>query len=717
MDKNPLTPESEIGQVVNIKLKRSIKQGWFGKAYAGGGTDTRHEAGAILNAFRDTTQISVLGYTNNINRSGFGISDVQRIGGFQRSGFNNLNIYSDGGISIDGVSFGGTGQGLQRSTGGGFNFNNQYGKKVTMNLQYFYGQINSEFENKTNQQRFFRDTVLTTLSTSAPQTVSMNHRLGGLIRWAIDSFTNLTFRPGITVSNSRNENVGITQTSENYRGKINDSRVGTNGKGGNQNAAFNLYVVRTFRKKGRSLNFTTDFSNVANDAQNYTNGIYTTFRNGFAEDSLVNQLRRTIGDNLSSNTYIYFTEPLTSKLSLVVNNTTYYTKQKNAIDFLNRDNISGKYEDYVDQFSNTISRDGWRNTTTTALNYRYKKFSVRGGLNLLAANFNNRFTRNPAVDQRFNFLYPSLNISTGTLNFSYYASAQEPDATNLQEIIDVSNRFYQQYGNPNLKPTYTHSFSLNYSKFYPTSGSSIIAGANGGVTNDAVIRQVTIDRDGIQTTRPINVDGTYRVNGNISYGYQYKINKDFRFSTRLLLFGGLNKSIISINGLRSGQTNYNLNPQMTLLLNYKDKIEINERYYENYRKTNYDKGSIYKDLFVRTQFSETELVIRMPKHFVWENLITYTYNPQVASGIRKSNVRWNAGLNYLFLKDEQGQLKFSVFDLLNQNISVYRTVSENYVADTQNSTLKRYFMLTFTYNLRNFSPGKVGGKDRGMFLF
>jgi hypothetical protein len=107
----------------------------------------------------------------------------------------------------------------------------------------------------------------------------------------------------------------------------------------------------------------------------------------------------------------------------------------------------------------------------------------------------------------------------------------------------------------------------------------------------------------------------------------------------------------------------------------------------------------------------------MPKHVVWENLINYNFNPQVSPGIRKSSVRWNAAVSYLFLKEEKGQLKFSVFDLLNQNISVYRVTSENSVVDIQNSTLTRYFMLSFIYNLRTFSGGKVGGKDRGGFFW
>ncbi len=78
---------------------------------------------------------------------------------------------------------------------------------------------------------------------------------------------------------------------------------------------------------------------------------------------------------------------------------------------------------------------------------------------------------------------------------------------------------------------------------------------------------------------------------------------------------------------------------------------------------------------------------------------------------------WNAGVNYLFLKGEKGQLKLSVFDLLNRNISVYRYTTENSIFDSQTTTLQRYFMLSFIYNIRTLVPGKIGGKERSFFLF
>ncbi len=53
-------------------------------------------------------------------------------------------------------------------------------------------------------------------------------------------------------------------------------------------------------------------------------------------------------------------------------------------------------------------------------------------------------------------------------------------------------------------------------------------------------------------------------------------------------------------------------------------------------------------------------------------------------------------------KSRKGELKASVFDLLKQNRSIIRNVTDSYVQDVRNEVLTQYFMLTFTYNLRNF---------------
>jgi hypothetical protein len=44
----------------------------------------------------------------------------------------------------------------------------------------------------------------------------------------------------------------------------------------------------------------------------------------------------------------------------------------------------------------------------------------------------------------------------------------------------------------------------------------------------------------------------------------------------------------------------------------------------------------------------------------------------------------------------------SVFDALSENISVQRNITEVYFEDVQTEVLRRYFMLSFIYNLRKF---------------
>jgi hypothetical protein len=49
-----------------------------------------------------------------------------------------------------------------------------------------------------------------------------------------------------------------------------------------------------------------------------------------------------------------------------------------------------------------------------------------------------------------------------------------------------------------------------------------------------------------------------------------------------------------------------------------------------------------------------------------------------------------------------GEITLSVFDLLDQNKNIVRNVSDSYFEDLRTNQLSRFFMLAFTYNLRNF---------------
>ena len=53
-------------------------------------------------------------------------------------------------------------------------------------------------------------------------------------------------------------------------------------------------------------------------------------------------------------------------------------------------------------------------------------------------------------------------------------------------------------------------------------------------------------------------------------------------------------------------------------------------------------------------------------------------------------------------ENQRGEIELTAFDVLGQNTNVSRNVSSVFVEDIQTQVLQQYFMLTFTYNLRQF---------------
>jgi hypothetical protein len=546
----------------------------------------------------------------------------------------------------------------------------------------------------------------------------MNHRIGGSVIWKADSFTTVTFRGGVTLTKNESENISSSSSINNFKDPINNSGMTVDSKGKGRDFSQNIYLTRNFRKKGRYLTISTDVSANRNNANQYNDGINTFYESGQARDSLINQLRQNAGSNTRGNINASFSEPLGKKWSSRISHSAEYINQQNDIDFFLKDMANGSYSIFSLPLSNGYEKKGWKNTTSIEASYRGKKVTITPGVNFFRLDYNNHFVKNAAISQHIANIYPYLNLRMGIFNISYRVNTSEPRAEDLQPVIDISNPLYQQYGNPGLQPTINHNVSLNAYKYNPKDGSSYSFYVSGSFSQDAVLRETTFDNSkGVQTSRPVNVNGVRSFYSYLNYNYQYKVNKDFRLSVRPGINFNYNKGLLSVNNTRSWYTNINASPSMGIGLNYKDKIELNQRYTMNIRQSDYDNKASYKDVNIVSHSSESEVVLRWPKHIVWESLLNYNYNPQVSAGLRKSSVRWNAGVNYLFLKEDKGQLKVSVFDLLGQNVSVNTYTSENYVTDIQTTTLTRYFMLSFIYNIRTFSGGKVGGKERSFMLF
>jgi hypothetical protein len=89
----------------------------------------------------------------------------------------------------------------------------------------------------------------------------------------------------------------------------------------------------------------------------------------------------------------------------------------------------------------------------------------------------------------------------------------------------------------------------------------------------------------------------------------------------------------------------------------------------------------------------------LPKGFYFSSDFSYHLNGQQAAGFDAKTSLWDASLSKQVLHYNRGEIKFSAHDLLNQNVGISRNTNQNYVEDSRVNNLKRYFMLSFTYNL------------------
>jgi hypothetical protein len=87
--------------------------------------------------------------------------------------------------------------------------------------------------------------------------------------------------------------------------------------------------------------------------------------------------------------------------------------------------------------------------------------------------------------------------------------------------------------------------------------------------------------------------------------------------------------------------------------------------------------------------------------FIQTDLTNQSYRG-LTDGFNQNYWLWNGSVGKKFLKNQNGELKFSVFDILKQNQSITRNTDAAYVEDIQNQVLQQYFMLTFSYKLKNF---------------
>jgi hypothetical protein len=201
---------------------------------------------------------------------------------------------------------------------------------------------------------------------------------------------------------------------------------------------------------------------------------------------------------------------------------------------------------------------------------------------------------------------------------------------------------------------------------------------------------------GTQITSPVNLDGDWSLRSFLTYGLPFglvgsnlNLTSGFTYSRTPGLIQG-DQSIANSYAMSAGAVvSSNISPDVDFTLSYTGNYTISRYSQQPLSNSNY---------FYHTAGVRINLIFL--DGIVLRNDVNNTLYTGLAGGYNQDIVIWNVGLGKKFFSDQRGEVRLSANDILNQNKSVSRTITDSYVQDTQTQVLSRYFMLAFTYTLR-----------------
>ncbi len=701
-------------KTINLKLKKDKKKGAFGKVNAGIGTGERYQGKVNVNSFKGARQTSMIGTGNNTNAEGFSFMDILNFTGAMsqlKNGGGNINLNISADDPLAGL-LGGNNSGINTTWGGGINYNNIIGTKTDFQSNYFYSRFNPK--RISNIQRQYFSPANLYKQNSFTDNINNTHRLNFSADYQIDSFRSLKIAPNFSYQKTSNATTSDYSTVSDKGININDGNSYNLANNEGTSLATNILFRNKFQKKGRtfSLNLLTNFNNSEGDGslQSITN-FYDPSGLPLRKDS-INQKNNNAADVKGFNARAVYTEPVLKKSLLEFSIGRSYTENissKTTYDY-NRNN--GKF----DLVNNTLTNN-FENTygyTTAGLRIRrqtkkynyavgatWQQAELEGVINNLKDTVIGKSFRNILPNARFQYSFS--RFKSVTLNYS--ANTNQPTITQLQPVPDNSNPLYIKLGNPDLKQEFTQSLRLNASFVNPFKNRNLFAFFTLQKTQNKIVNYDKINSLGVDSVLPVNVNGVYNMNGNISFSFPVHFLKGtLDVSSAINKFHGkqfANTQENTINTITVG-------PQVRLDMSPTDKLNLSLSAGFNYSNTEYSLPSARNSKYFTQEYG-VDVDWQFARGFLLATDFNYRINNQYATDFNTKVPLWNASISKQVLHFNRGELKLSAKDLLNKNIGINRSANQNYIEDSRINSLRRFFLLSFTYNLTKTGLSNEGG--------
>jgi hypothetical protein len=291
-------------------------------------------------------------------------------------------------------------------------------------------------------------------------------------------------------------------------------------------------------------------------------------------------------------------------------------------------------------------------------------------------------------------------------NLTFNRGVDEPSIDQLLPIVDDRNPLYISEGNPNLLPRVENSVRLNAHYSIPVSGFRIYLWSSYSDVETEIINDEKVDDNLITQVQPINYKGGIRGNANMGIGIPIlgdKLRADINFSSN---YG---ESYALVNSIENETTQFTWNPSMNLDISPVEWISLYLSASTRRTSTQYDINTSQDQQTVQNTLGG-ELNLKFGKSLGWESSYDHSFYTNDRFNVDTSVPLINSSIYWRFLKGNKGTLRLSAYDLLDRNIGFSQYAGANFVSSSQTQSLARYFMLSFTYDLRG---GAGGGLNTG----
>lgn len=707
-------------KTINIKLKKDKRKGYFGRFMLGGGTDERYESSLSFNKFNGDERISILGGSNNVNKQTFSFSDiVGSMGGFGSRGGGGGGGGRGGGMSFGG--FGGGRSGINRATNAGINYANKFGTKVDLSASYFFSDSKTRNESSSLSStlgQFPSDPELigTENRQSKSDGINQNHRFNMRMEYFIDSSNSLLLTPTLTFQHSETNSFDTSYTyaskeSVNYLANQGSKRSYSerDGMSFNNNTLFR----HKFSKIGRTITIGWNTSYQKSDGNGTTLAPYSYYFPDGNLDSIryQNQASDQSTNSFNNTVSASYTEPIGLNKLLEFNYAYTVNQSKSDRETYDYNINSGKF-DAINEIQTNYFENDFK-AHRVGLNFRVQnaKYNYQLGGAIQQAELVSRSTqpdgsapsgvKETNLSNKYINFFPTANfqynIKRGmSIFFRYNGRTNQPSSQQLQDVRDESNQQQIYIGNPGLQQEFSNNFNIRFNSFDAATFRYFNFSINAGNTYNKIVNSLKAIGAGVQEIRPVNLNGAFNGSTFFTLGLPLRklkgSNLNFNNSIRY------NRDISLINEKENTTNTLTISQTAGINLDFNQKLNLGVNASLTYNKATNSTLATNNTKYYAQTYS-TDISYLGLKNWVLSTDFDYIINTGLGQGFNQTVPLWNASIAHQVLKARNAEIKFSVNDLLNQNQSVSRSVSSYGTVDTRTLVLKRYFLLTFTYNL------------------